>query len=198
MIELRDKHTSDHVRNVSLFSTLLARAYIEEEEKAEGLHDSFVEDLGIAALFHDVGKILIPESILQKPGPLTVEEYEIMKSHTTRGAEILKNALKTHPENHLLSLCYDVIRYHHEKWDGSGYPDGLKEEQIPLAARIVAIADVFDALTSNRHYRDAFSPEEALRIMQTEEKEHFDPDLFSIFLEYVQFFENIKKLRCDK
>jgi len=197
MIELRDKHTSDHVRNVSLFSTLLARAYVEEG-KAQELHDSFVEDLGIAALFHDVGKILIPESILQKPGLLTAEEYEIMKSHTTRGSEILKSALKTHPENHLLSVCYDVVRYHHEKWDGSGYPDGLKGEQIPLAARIVAIADVFDALTSDRHYRDAFSSEEALKIMQTEEKEHFDPDLFSVFLEYVRFFENIKKLRCTK
>ncbi|HEY8541210.1 MAG TPA: HD domain-containing phosphohydrolase, partial [Pseudothermotoga sp.] len=132
--------------------------------------------------------ILIPESILQKPAPLTKQEYETVKEHTIKGSQILHDSINLHPENDTLMTIYEVIRHHHENYDGTGYPDGLSGLQIPLSARIVKVADVFDALTSDRYYRKAYSPQEALQMMKINMQNHFDPMIFEIFVEHYKFF----------
>jgi len=188
LMNIRDKYTGNHAENVRLIATLLARVYCEEAD----INDNFVDEIGTAALLHDVGKILIPEEILRKPTSLTVQEYELVKTHTTNGSEILRESLATHPENTTIKTCYEVIRYHHEQWNGKGYPEGLSGEEIPISARIVKVADVFDALTSERYYRKAHSPEEALEIMKAQ-NDHFDPKIFEIFLEHQRFFASVVK-----
>lgn len=191
IIELQDGYTGKHIRDIRTLTFLLARAYAEQY----GVDDpKFVERLKFASAFHDIGKIVIPTEILKKPGPYTPEERKIIESHTTYGASVLEDAVAHHPENEVLKTCYGVVLYHHERWDGSGYPFGLKGEEIPLSARIVAVADVFNALTSDRHYRSAYSLDEAFRIME-QEKERFDPRVFNILWEYCKFFEVVKKKR---
>jgi len=165
---LRDEETGAHIRRTGLLSERLARAAgwpLEERTL-----------LRMAAPMHDVGKIGIPDAILRKPGPLTVAEYNVMKTHTTLGAEILANS-----RSPILQMARDVALHHHERWDGSGYPRGLRGDAIPEAARIVAIVDVFDALTHDRVYRPAFSQKEALRVLREGSGVHFDPRLISAF-----------------
>lgn len=192
IIELQDGYTSKHTRDIRTLAYLLARAYSEQH----GVNDpQFAERLKFASAFHDIGKIVIPAELLKKPGPYTPEERKIVEKHTTYGATILEDVVARHPENEILKTCYEVVLYHHERWDGSGYPFGLKEEEIPLPARIVAVADVFNALTSDRHYRPAYSLNEAFQIMEREKK-RFDPDVFSILREYRSFFEAVKRKGC--
>lgn len=184
LMSLRDRYSGNHNKNVRLLSVLLARACAEKMD----LDDKLIEDIGIGALLHDVGKILIPESILQKPAPLTKQEYETVKEHTIKGSQILHDSINLHPENDTLMTIYEVIRHHHENYDGTGYPDGLSGLQIPLSARIVKVADVFDALTSDRYYRKAYSPQEALQMMKINMQNHFDPMIFEMFVEHYKFF----------
>jgi putative two-component system response regulator len=188
IIEYKNFPTYEHSKNVKIISSILANLYFLENKKIDF---QFHDNLRIAALFHDIGKILVPESILCKPSSLTYDEFNTMKSHTRRGAELFSTISKIYPEDELLSACMKVCLYHHEKFDGSGYPHGLKGEQIPLEARIVAIADVFDALTSVRYYRSAYSLEKALRVME-EEKAHYDPYIFHLFMDNIEFFCNLK------
>lgn len=188
MMSFRDKYTGNHARNVKLLSTLIARAYSEEFD----LDEEFVENVGTAALLHDMGKILVPEQILQKPDKLSKQEFEIVKEHTTKGSAVLQQSLQLHPENDTLKTIYEVVRYHHENWDGTGYPDGLRGEEIPLSARIVRVADVFDALTSDRYYRKAYPPDQALEMMKSSE-DHFDPQILKILIEHHRFFLSIAR-----
>uniref|UniRef100_A0A7C5U358 HD domain-containing protein n=1 Tax=Fervidobacterium nodosum TaxID=2424 RepID=A0A7C5U358_9BACT len=123
------------------------------------------------------------------------EEYIMMKNHTIEGAKLFSNLVKDYPSNSLLKMCLEVTRWHHERCDGKGYPDGLKGDRIPLAARIVAIADVFDALTTRRAYRNECTPEEAIDIMITEEEGYFDPKLLEIFVEHKQLFSLLSRSR---
>ncbi len=187
--ELRDQDTGNHVIRVGCYSRFIA----------EGLQLSteFVENLFLAAPLHDIGKIGIPDSILLKPGPLTPDEWETMKQHCLIGKGILEDDAKTtatfrawkqaregRPDedcNPVLKLAASIAWSHHEKWDGSGYPLGLSGETIPLASRIVAIADVFDALTSNRPYKSALSEEAALEIIRAQVGKHFDPHVYKAF-----------------
>ena len=131
---------------------------------------------------HDVGKIVVPDKILQKPGKLTDEEFEVMKTHATEGGRIVRDVLEGVEEKEYIQIAADVATYHHEKWNGKGYPKGLTEENIPLAARIMAIADVFDALVSKRCYKEAFSFEDAMSIIEKDAGAHFDPILTRVFL----------------
>ncbi|MEN3185111.1 MAG: HD domain-containing phosphohydrolase [Atribacterota bacterium] len=188
IIEMQDGHTGKHVRDIRILSFILARAYSERYE-VEDLR--FAERLRIASAFHDIGKIIISTDLLRKPGPYTPEERKLVENHTFYGADILKEAIMRHPENEILKTCYEVALYHHERFDGSGYPYGLRGEEIPLSARIVAVADVFNALTSARHYRPAYSLDEAYAIMEKERK-RFDPKVFSILFEYRSFFRAVK------
>ena len=166
--EFKDNETGLHVIRMSHCARTLALA--------AGYSDMAAEELLHAAPLHDVGKIGIPDAILQKPGPLTPEEWEVMRQHTVFGAQIIGE----HPSG-LLRLAASIALHHHEKWNGSGYPHGLAGEDIPHAARIIAIADVFDALTSARPYKPAWTVEKAVALIEEESGRHFDPALVALF-----------------
>lgn len=166
--EYKDTDTGEHIVRMSKYSKILALAYGMDEQHAELLRQ--------AAPMHDIGKIGIPDAILLKPGKLTLDEFEHMKEHAQIGAKILANS-----PSPLLQLAHILALEHHEKWDGSGYPTGLKGEQISLEGRIVAIADVFDALTSKRPYKQAWSIDEALSHIREQAGKHFDPQLVTLF-----------------
>ncbi len=166
--EYKDEDTGAHIRRVSRYSAAVARRM--------GLDDSTIEAILYAAPMHDLGKIGIPDLILVKPAKLDPAEWEIMKQHTVIGAKIL-----TGSDAEFIRLGETIAQHHHEKWDGSGYPNGLKGEEIPIAARITAIADVFDALTSKRRYKEPFSVEKSLAIIREGRGSHFDPDVVDAF-----------------
>jgi putative two-component system response regulator len=140
------------------------------------------EQMILSSQLHDVGKIAIDDSILRKPGKLTEDEFEIMKKHTILGGEIIKDIQKKTGEREFLDYAYIFAVYHHEKWDGSGYPYGISGDKIPLPARIMAIIDVYDALISERPYKKPFSHEEAIKIIKDGKGSHFDPALIELFL----------------
>lgn len=177
--EYKDNETGMHVMRMSHYSQILA--------KASGMSDWQAEKLLNAAPMHDIGKIGIPDSIMLKPGKLTDEEFAIMKTHPQIGAEILGD-----DDSDLISLAKSVSLTHHEKWDGSGYPNGLAGEAIPIEGRIVALADVFDALTSKRPYKDAWPLEKALGFIQEQAGKHFDPALVTLFVENIEQILAIK------
>ncbi len=168
--EYRDEETGDHIIRMSRYSGMLGERL--------GLDAALVENLRYASPMHDVGKIGIPDRILLKPGKLTSEEFEIMKEHTTIGADILANS-----RAEILQYAEEVALSHHERWDGSGYPKGLAGDSIPITGRIVGIADVFDALTSERPYKDAYPLDVAMEIIRRERGGHFDPRVVDAFLE---------------
>jgi len=189
ILEFQDEYTGKHVRDIRIIAFLLAKAYSERYDVGD---PHFPEYVQIASAFHDIGKIVLPDGLLKKAGPYTQEERRMMEHHTLYGARLLEEAVARHPENRILRTCYEVALFHHERWDGSGYPYGLRGEEIPLAARIVAVADVFNALTSNRHYRSAHSLEEALAILERE-KERYDPEVLSLLFEHQNLFGAIKR-----
>jgi CHASE2 domain-containing sensor protein len=168
-VETRDVETGEHVRRIGRISRLLALEL--------GWSPADAERLCHASAMHDIGKIGIPDSILLKPGALDEEEWTVIRAHTTVGAEILAGS-----ENPLVQMAQDIARCHHERWDGSGYPAGLSGEEIPLAARICAVADVYDALCSKRSYKEAWSVERVLAEIERESGSHFDPHVVAAFL----------------
>ncbi|WP_157723288.1 HD-GYP domain-containing protein [Pseudothermotoga thermarum] len=184
IIKHRDIQLFNHMRNVRKYSLILAQLCVEEGL----LPREMLGKIGLAAFLHDIGKLLIPDAILRKSGKLTEEEFEEIKKHTTLGAEIFQDLVRSNFAGELIFTTYEVIKYHHERWDGKGYPSNMVKDQIPIAARIVAIADVFDALTCDRYYRPAYSFEKAVKIMK-EDQGHFDPKIFSIFLKNIEFFK---------
>ncbi len=166
--EFKDNETGLHVVRMSNYCKLIAEAAGFNEEHADLLLN--------AAPMHDIGKIGIPDNILQKPGKLTDEEWELMRQHTTMGEEILGGMI-----SELLNMARVIAHSHHEKWNGQGYPEGLSGEEIPVESRIVAIADVFDALTNERPYKEAWSVEDAVSLIEKESGEHFDPKFVEAF-----------------
>jgi putative two-component system response regulator len=176
LIRLKDKALFEHLLNVKNYSAELAKLCVKE-----GIIDErTAEFVSFVSFFHDIGKLLISDEILHKPGKLTPEEFQSMKLHTVLGAKLFEKSIKTDKENRLLTSLYRVIKYHHERFDGRGYPEGLQADQIPTEARIVAVADVFDALTSSRSYREAYTVSEAFSIMISDEG-HFDPQILYVF-----------------
>ena len=169
-VEFRDEDTGAHIERIGRFSTLLAEQI--------GMDPDFCERLSHAAPLHDVGKVAIPDAILLKPGPLTPEERAIVETHAEEGHRLVRGSSSS-----ILDLAATIALSHQEKWDGTGYPRGLAGEAIPIEGRIVAIADVFDALTSDRVYRKAFSVEEAVQMMREQRGRHFDPVLLDAFME---------------
>jgi len=167
--EWRDDDTAQHVQRVSEISCLIARE--------AGLDDEQCRLIREASPMHDLGKIGVPDEVLRKPGKLTPQEFELVKQHSNIGADILRGG--TTP---IVRMAEDIARWHHERWDGTGYPDGLKGEEIPLPARIVAIADVFDALTSLRPYKEAWPMIKAVEAIRSLAGTHFDPRLVECFL----------------
>ena len=174
MVESRDNSTGGHIRRTSDCVRVFADAL--------DLPQAFLENVVKAAPMHDLGKIAVPDAILQKPGKFTDEEYEIMKSHSAEGARIVENVLSEVDDLDFKKIAINVAHYHHEKWDGTGYPDKLKAEEIPLEARIMALADVFDALVSKRCYKDSFTYDKAFQIIEESLGSHFDPELGKSFI----------------
>lgn len=178
----KDEDTGTHVKRISHYSELLAL----ELKRELNLSKSFIEDIGLYASLHDIGKIGIPDSILKKPGKLTPEEFDTMKGHSELGYRLI-GKLDVSP------VASNLIRYHHEKWNGMGYPAGLSGDVIPVEARIVALADVYDALRQKRVYKSAFSHEKALGIILSEKGKHFDPRIVEAFKRIHREFDYIYK-----
>jgi putative two-component system response regulator len=178
--EYKDEDTGDHIMRMSRYSALLAENL--------GMPDKEVQNILYAAPMHDIGKIGIPDSILLKPGKLTEKEFGIMKTHCIIGANLL-----SYSKSEVGILAEEIAISHHEKWNGKGYPQGLAGDKIPLSGRIVALADVFDALTSKRPYKDPFPVEKAIGIIKEERGAHFDPQVVDVFLENVAEILKIKE-----
>ena len=182
LVESRDKYTGDHVRKTARYCEIIMDELIREGIYTDQLTEEFVSNVSHSAPLHDIGKIHVPDAILNKPGRLTAEEFEIMKSHTTAGYEILEQAVKAVSEPTYLDEAKNLAEYHHEKWAGGGYPTGISGEDIPLSARIMAVADVFDALVSKRSYKDGFPLAKAYAIIEEGAGTHFDPQIARAFL----------------
>jgi response regulator RpfG family c-di-GMP phosphodiesterase len=187
--ETRDRTTGDHLERIRSYCVLLAQ--ILKYTGSEEITNQYIRDLYDSSILHDIGKVGIPDTILLKDRSLTDEEIAIMERHTTIGYDALKSASQNLGRDSFLSMALDITLYHHERWDGSGYTKGLKELEIPLSARIVAIADVYDALTTKRPYKQAYSHEASLDIMNKESFK-FDPQLFKIFMENAHEFNLIR------
>ena len=194
IVEGRDETTGNHVKRTAEYCMILARTLRSQGKFTEMIDDEYINIIGIAAPLHDIGKINIPDAILNKPGRLTDEEFEIIKTHTISGKNMIDNIIKTMGSTEYLRMARNIAAYHHEWFDGSmkGYPDGLKGKSIPLSARIMAVADVFDALVSKRPYKDGFSVDKAFEIMLSESGTHFDPDVINAMVESRSEFEKIK------
>ena len=184
IVESRDQNTGDHVRKTAAYVKMIMDEMKEKGIYTDKLTDKFMSDVYQSAPLHDVGKIAVSDVILNKPGKLTDEEFDIMKTHTTVGAEIIDRVLKNVPDDGsgYLKEARDLALYHHEKWNGQGYPTGLSGEDIPLSARIMAVADVFDALVSTRSYKKGFPFEKAISIIEESSGSHFDPKIAGAFL----------------
>ncbi|MCM1568602.1 MAG: response regulator [Roseburia sp.] len=163
VVEYRNLESGEHIKRVKGFTEILARQIMEEYPEY-GLTERQIKTIVMASSFHDIGKIAIPDNILLKPGRLTKEEFEYMKSHTIRGGEII-DKLKGIWDEDCQKAGYEICRYHHERYDGNGYPDGLKEDEIPISAQIVSVADVYDALVSERVYKGPYSKEESYQMI---------------------------------
>ena len=174
-IDAKDTTTNGHSKRVAKYTRLLARKMGFSEDEAQRMY--------YIGLMHDCGKIGIPDAILNKPAKLTDEEYEMIKQHAPKGGELIRQNMSQMVEPEFLQIAYDVATYHHEKWNGKGYPKGLSATEIPLSARIVAIADVFDALVAKRQYKEGMSLEKAVSIMEEERGKGFEPELLDTFIE---------------
>ena len=179
--EGRDSHTENHIANMQYNSRILAQSLQFSPKFEKRIPNWFIESIEVAATLHDIGKIFIQDNVLLKPDKLTGEEMEIMKKHSEKGAGLLRSIAKETSENEFLKMAIDIAEFHHERWDGTGYPKGLKGEEIPLSARIVHILDVYDTIHGERCYKDAFSDDECRRIMSEGAGTEFDPDIFEIF-----------------
>jgi putative two-component system response regulator len=181
----RDEETGQHIKRIGLYGAILAKKMDWNQEK--------IDYMRVAGPMHDIGKIGIPDEILRKPGKLTPEEFEIIKQHPQIGAQILEGS-----NIPLLQMAHDIALYHHEKWDGSGYPHGLKKDAIPVSAQIVAIVDVYDALSNDRVYRAALPEDKVLCIMEEGKNYHFNPGIFESFLEVLPALRGVLREHGDK
>ena len=181
MVESRDQNTGDHVRKTASYVKIILDELKREGVYTDQLTDKFIGDVVSSAPLHDVGKINVSDLILNKPGKLTDEEFEIMKTHTTAGGSIIASIIDKIPDSDYLQEAKNLAMYHHEKWNGKGYPSGLAGEDIPLSARVMAVADVFDALISNRWYKKGFPYDKALGIIREERGRQFDPKVVDAF-----------------
>lgn len=182
LVENRDSDTGEHIQRTSAYVDMIARRAFEEKLYQDELDEKIIYLLKRAAPMHDIGKIVVPDSILKKPGRLTEEEFKSMQLHTKEGGRIIEEIMGISDDKIYVKVAKDVAMFHHERWDGNGYPCGLKEKDIPISARIMAIADVFDALVSPRCYKEPIPHEKAFKIIEEESGTHFDPKLVEIFL----------------
>jgi response regulator RpfG family c-di-GMP phosphodiesterase len=193
LAEYRDADTGAHLERIREYSKVLAEELAKKPEYAGYITPEYIDDIYNSSILHDIGKVGVPDAILLKPGKLTPEEFDVMKRHSALGGEALR-AVETKIEGQsFLTLGKEIAFYHHEKWDGTGYPLGLKGDQTPLSARIVALADVYDALTSKRVYKEAFSHQAAKEIIVETRGTHFAPDVVDSFLAHEEDFCRIRE-----
>ena len=183
LVENRDGSTGGHIRRTTTYVEILARELKNRGLYKDELTEDYIKNLVMAAPMHDVGKIAIPDAILQKPGKLTAEEFAVMKTHAAKGGEIIRETFQSMGYEEYEKIAYQVARFHHEKWNGKGYPEGLSRKKIPLCARIMAVADVFDAVSAKRCYRDAMPLEQCFAIIENGSGQDFDPFIADVFLD---------------
>lgn len=194
VVEFRSLETGEHIRRIKYFTRIMLK-YLMKYFPKYGLTPEQVDDIARASALHDIGKIGIPDAILLKPDRLTPEEFEIMKTHTTIGCDVLEK-FKENQTGEFYRYCYDICRYHHERWDGNGYPDHLVGDEIPISAQIVAIADVYDALVSSRVYKSAYANNIAYDMIMNGECGQFSPDVLECFeLAKVDFFNIVEVIK---
>ena len=198
LIETRDLGTGEHVIRTRQYVRIIADRLKQKDKFKDILTEKEVELLENVAPLHDVGKIVVPDTILLKQGKLTDEEFEKMKVHTVKGGSVIRDIFEGVEDEDFLRTAEEVAMYHHERWDGSGYPSGLKGKKIPLPARIMAVADVFDALVSNRTYKEPVSPPQAIEIMLKESGTHFDPDIMEVVDEMRDEFIRVAMTPLEK
>lgn len=189
--ESRDEGTGLHIERVATLCKLLTIKLKSTYKYKDYINNDYVENIYKASPLHDIGKVAIPDRVLLKQGELTSSEFDIMKKHTVIGANTLDDVRKKYPDNLFLDLAINIAHFHHEKWDGTGYPNNLAGEKIPLSARIMALVDVYDALRSKRIYKEAYSHEKSLEIIKQSAGSHFDPIITKIFIENETDFNNI-------
>ena len=182
MVENRDENTGAHIRKTAAYVRIILTKMKEMGIHKDVLTDEYIENVVNSAPLHDIGKIQVPDAVLNKPGKLNDMEYEIMKTHTTAGKTVIDQLIKQVPRCAYLQEARYMANYHHEKWDGNGYPEHLSGEDIPLSARVMAVADVFDALVAVRVYKPAMPFEKAMGIIKKDAGTHFDPVIAEAFL----------------
>ena len=194
LAEFRDPETGEHLERMREYARVIALTLKNLPAYSSYIDDRYIENIYKSTPLHDIGKVGIPDGILLKPGKLTNEEFDIMKKHSIIGGDALSEAIKlSGMEQSFLDMGKEIAYSHHERWSGAGYPEGLKESNIPLSARITALADVYDALTSKRVYKDAFPHEKARAIILEEKGGQFDPDIVDAFEKNEKEFIDIKK-----
>jgi putative two-component system response regulator len=193
LAESRDTDTGAHLERIRCYSRVLARYLSQQPKFSNEIDADYVRMIYLTSPLHDIGKVGIPDSVLLKPARLSEREFNLMKEHTLIGAATLDAALEQHPEAEFLRMGRDIALTHHERWDGTGYPQGLSGRKIPLCGRIVALADVYDALTSKRVYKDPFDQDVVKSIITAESGTHFDPDIVQAFLATEQEFITIRR-----
>lgn len=198
IVENRDDNTGGHIRRTAKYVECIAMELKRQGKYLDILTDRYMRDMVVAAPLHDIGKIHIADAILNKPGKLTEEEFEVMKTHTAAGQELLIRAKKELGESGYLNMAVEMAAYHHEWWNGKGYPYGINGEEIPLCARIMAVADVFDALTSKRCYKSAMPLEKAYAIIREESGTHFDPIVVEAFFAAVEDMDANVSIKEEK
>jgi len=182
LVEQRDDSTGGHIRRTSMYAEMLAKELRSQGYYKDILTKDYIKNLTLAAPMHDIGKIAVPDVVLQKPGKLTNDEFTIMKSHAAHGGSIILDTFGNLDNDDYVDMAYQVAYYHHEKWNGMGYPEGIEGEDIPLCARIMAIVDVFDAVSEKRCYREAMPLEQCFVIIEEGKGTHFDPLIADVFL----------------
>jgi len=197
LAESRDPETGEHLERMREYCRLLAQVLSKHDKYSAVIDRNFIDNIYSASPLHDIGKVGVPDAILTKPGKLTDEDWVIMKTHPLIGAETLREVDREHPGNSFIKIGIEIAEAHHEKWDGSGYPHGLKGEAIPLPARILALGDVFDALSSRRCYKEAFPNEKVVEIILAGSGQHFDPDVVDAFLEVQDEFVRVRECFKD-
>lgn len=193
LAESRDPETGEHLDRMREYCRVLATHMQTTQKYAKFINTEFIENIYAASPLHDIGKVGVPDAVLTKPGKLDESEWIIMKTHPTVGAETLREVDRQHPGNAFITTGIEIAEAHHEKWNGTGYPFGLAGEKIPLVARILALGDVYDALTSRRCYKEAFSPEKSREIIINDRDVHFDPDVVDAFRATEDEFTRIRE-----
>lgn len=198
LAEFRDKETGNHLQRICTYMRLVAEELYNRQPYSFNIGHSYAEDIYLSGMLHDIGKVAIPDTILLKPGSLDNREWDMMKKHSQFGWSILHEADQELGEQSFLTLASRIALYHHERYDGTGYPHGLSGEAIPLSARIAAVADVYDALTSDRPYKSAWSHRSAIREIESERGRHFDPVIVDIVLEIQDQFLAVQTESADE